>query len=72
MPPRRALVAAATAAACFAVAFVALGAPLWLSLLAASRLAGAQALAMATGLALYTRYLDRVPWLAFCVQRFRR
>jgi hypothetical protein len=64
MPPRRGLAVAALAAACFAVAFVALGAPLWLSLLAAAPLAGAQALAMVTGPALYTRYLDRVPWLA--------
>ena len=64
MPPRRGLAVAAIAAACFAVAFVALGAPLWLSLLAATALAGAQALAMVTGPALYTRYLDRVPWLA--------
>ncbi len=64
MPPRRALVVAAAAVACFGVAFVALGAPLWLTLLAVVALAGAQALAIATGLALYTRYLDRVPWLA--------
>ena len=64
LPPRHGLAVAATAAACFAVAFVALGAPLWLSLLAATALAGAQALAMVTGPALYTRYLDRVPWLA--------
>jgi hypothetical protein len=64
MPPRLALVVAAAAVACFGVAFVALGAPLWLTLLAVVALAGAQALALATGLALYMRYLDRVPWLA--------
>ena len=64
MPPRRGLAVAATAAACFAVAFVALGAPLWLSLLGPQG-RGAQALAMVTGPALYTRYLDRVQWLAF-------
>ena len=64
MPPRRGLAVAATAAACFGVAFVVLGAPLWLSLLAALGVSCAQALAMVTGLALHTGYLDRVPWLA--------
>ncbi len=64
LPPRQALAVAAIAAAGFAVGFVALGAPLWLALLAAAALSGAQGLAMATGPALYTRYLDRVPWLA--------
>ena len=60
-PPRRALVAATTAAACFSAAFALLGAPLWLSLLATATLGVAQALVLATGLASYTRYLDRVP-----------
>jgi hypothetical protein len=64
LPPRQALVAAATAAASFAVAFLVLGAPWWLALVAASVVGGAQALAVATGAALYTRYLDRLPWFA--------
>lgn len=63
-PPRRALVVVATAAATFAVALVVLGAPLWLALAAATAVACAQALAIATGPALYTRHLDRLPWLA--------
>lgn len=67
MPPRLGLAVAASAAACFGAAFVVLGAPLWLSLLAALGVAGAQALAMVSGLALYTPYLDRVPWLASLV-----
>lgn len=65
LPPRRALAGMAIATMCFSAAFVVLGAPLWLSLLAIAALAGAQALAMVTGPALYTRYLDRVQWLAF-------
>ena len=64
LPPRQALVAAATAAASFAVAFLVLGAPWWLALVAASGVGGAQALALATGAAPYTRYLDRLPWFA--------
>ena len=64
LPPRQALLVAAIAAASFGVAFVVLGAPLWLALLAAVAVSCAQALALVTGPALSTSYLDRVPWLA--------
>lgn len=64
LPPRQALVVAATAAASFAIAFVVLGAPLWLAMLAAAGVSGVQSLALVAGPALYTSYLERVPWLA--------
>lgn len=64
LPPLHALLVAAAAAASFAVAFVVLGAPLWVAVLAVAVIAGVQALALVTGPALYTNVLDRVPWLA--------
>ena len=63
-PPRRALMMAGLATASIAVAAVALGAPVWLALLAACAVGVAQAWMLAHGLALYTPGLDRVPWLA--------
>ncbi len=63
-PPRQGLQVAAIAAAIVALGGVALGAPLWLALLAATVVAAAQGCALATGLALYTPGLARVPWLA--------
>lgn len=63
LPPRRALTVAATAGAIVALAVVALGAPIWLAVLAATVVAVVQAWALASGLALYTQGLNRVPWL---------
>lgn len=64
VPPRRALAVAASAGAIVALGVVALGAPHWLAVLAASVVAAVQAGALASGLALYTQGLNRVPWLA--------
>ena len=64
LPPRRALAIAASAGAIVALGVVALGAPIWLAVLASTLVAAVQAAALASGLALYTQGLNHVPWLA--------
>lgn len=64
LPPRKALVAAAIAAAFFALTFTVLGAPLWLAAGGAIAIGIAEAVALTAGPALYTPYVDRIPFLA--------
>ena len=64
LPPRRAMMAAAVTTALFSAAFTILGASVAWSAGAALVIAFAQAVALTTGLALYTGYVARLPWLA--------